>query len=242
MLIRFVLASLCLILIYTLTAIQVRFPMRVAAVSGNSSTRSAQVKQLQDNKTKLNTETTSKSGTRTSLTEQRCSEAQSKIAEQIKKFDGMKSEHDARYARYVKKLEALITKLTAEGVSTTDLQQDKETLISLTAELTTALSLYADKVELAQQLAPNCGTTQGEFKSALQAAWAQMQVVRTKAQAIRAFMSGTLKDDLYAARQEMVALKKAASPKPTISPKLSSSPKPKFSPIPSPTNAPTPIQ
>lgn len=208
-------------------------PVPVAAETDSETTNPVEERRQQREQDRLDRE--AMTATRLEKKEERCQEAQTKTAEQIKKFDGMKSEQDARYARFVKKLELAITKLNAEAVDTTKLQQDKEKLVALIAELSAALGDYADAVAVAQQLAPNCGSAQGEFKAALQATRTQMQIVRTKAQAIRTFMNGTLKEDLQAARRGLRTSKPIVSPKPTTSP----SPTPATTP--SPTGTPKPL-
>ena len=153
---------------------------------------------------------------RTQLQLERCEAARAKTTEQLKKFDGMKSEQDAKYARFMAKLQVLINKLKGDGVDVTQLEEDKASLNVLTTELSNELGKYADSVEVVQASAPNCTSDQAAFKKALQAARTQMTVVRTKAQAIRTFITRTLQPDLKEARAELSALKKV-SPKPTPS-------------------------
>lgn len=167
---------------------------------------------------------------RTQLQLERCEAARAKTTEQLKKFDGMKSEQDAKYARFMAKLQVLINKLKGDGVDVTQLEEDKASLNVLTTELSNELGKYADSVEAVQVLAPNCSSDQAAFKKALQAARTQMTVVRTKAQAIRTFITRTLQPDLKEARAELSALKKA-SPKPSATPKPTTSPTPSSTPV-----------
>ena len=156
--------------------------------------------------------------------EDRCTKAATTTAEQIKKFDGMKSEMNARHAKFLQQLDATIAKLKTEGVSVTQLEADRAELAVLTGALADSLELYLTKIEAAQALAPNCGSAQGEFKLALQAARTQMQVVRTKSQAVRTYAL-TIQGDLKEARSELQAMKKA-SPRPRVTAKPGSTPVP----------------
>ena len=153
---------------------------------------------------------------RTQLQLERCEEARVKTTEQLKKFDGLKSQQDTTYARFMAKLTVLITKLDSDGVDVTQLEEDKASLNVLTTELSNELGKYADSVEAVQVLAPNCNTNQAAFKVALQATRTQMSVVRTKVQAIRTFITRTLQPDLKEARAELSALRKS-SPTPSAS-------------------------
>ncbi len=163
----------------------------------------------------------------------RCEVARSVITEHLKKYDGMKSERDQKYMEFGDKLTMLIQKLTTEKVAVSTLIADQETFTSLSKELSTAVGDYADSVEKAQLLAPNCDSDPEAFKLALQESRMQMQTVRAKIKAIRDFIILTLQPDLKQARTELASQRKAAqSPRPVKSPKLPASPKSIVSPRP----------
>ncbi len=148
---------------------------------------------------------------REELREQRCVTAQEKIDEQITRFGGLKSERDLHFAAFSEKLSLVISKLKAEGVSVAKLEADMASLDGLTSEWSSAVEVYLVKLTAAKALTPNCATTQAELGTALQETRAQMQVVRTAAQAIPAFITSSIRPDLQAARQELVASKASST-------------------------------
>ncbi len=143
--------------------------------------------------------------------EQRCITAQEKTDEQITQFGDLKGERELRFAEFSEKLTLVISKLKAEGVSVTKLEADMTAFDGLTNEWSSAVEVYLVKLAAAKALTPNCATTQAELGTALQETRTQMQAVRTAAQAIPAFITNSIKPDLQAARQELVASKTSST-------------------------------
>lgn len=138
---------------------------------------------------------------REATTTERCERARTAITTQMTKLDQVKDDHGTKFSKFVTHLDLLIEKLDDRGVDTTKLVADKEKLEALILEYDSALELYLQKIDAAKALAPNCGTSQGEFLTALKDARTQMQVVRSKAQAVRVFIQTTIKVDLAAVKR-----------------------------------------
>lgn len=138
---------------------------------------------------------------REATTAERCERARTAITTQMTRLDLVKADHGTKFSKFVTRLELLIEKLDDAGVDTTKLVADNEKLQALILEYDSALELYLQKIDAAKALAPNCGTSQGEFLAALKDARAQMQVVRSKAQAVRVFIQTTIKADIAAVKR-----------------------------------------
>lgn len=140
----------------------------------------------------------------------RCEVARAKIMQQMKYFDVFKSDRSSDITKFAAKLDRVIEKLQDEQIDVTQLKSNSERLKSLSLDLDTALELYLQKVEAAQQLSTECDSASTEFLSALKETRTQMQVVRTKAQAVRSFVATTLQADLRTARQVTLKNKKTS--------------------------------
>ncbi|MEI6326828.1 MAG: hypothetical protein WCO78_01770 [Candidatus Roizmanbacteria bacterium] len=128
----------------------------------------------------------------------RCTKVTANIDQRIAKFE---SDHNGRvkvFTTIKERVQARLTALKARGIDVTTLEANLVTLQTKIDKLTTDHTAYMEKLKATKAFV--CGQSQGEFKTALEAARDAQKVVFTDAKDIIAFIKDTLKPNLEAIR------------------------------------------
>lgn len=94
-----------------------------------------------------------------------------------------------------------IQQVQSKGADVTKLQSDATALTTLLDKWLVDYKTYVADLQAAQKL--NCGTSQGQFKTALQTAKTAHKMVKQDRDAIKDFFKNTLKPDFKKARQSV---------------------------------------
>ena len=132
-----------------------------------------------------------------------CSAAQAKVAAVQTNTSGAIERRRTAYANISEKLAEIVRKLQAGSVDTTELEASIQEMERLAAAVVTAAEAYqATIADLAEM---DCAADPEGFQAALSVARQQRATVVAQAQALRDYISGTLKPLLQSIREQLTS-------------------------------------
>jgi hypothetical protein len=135
--------------------------------------------------------------------EARAEQLQKRIETVIAKFDANKERHMAVYNRIKDRLKEIADALTAKGYDLTKARQDYSTLDSKIVKFAQDYVTFISDLRATESYTPF--ESQGQFRSALEVARAQLKVVRSDSLDIRNFYWTTVRPDVQAVRNQKPA-------------------------------------
>lgn len=137
--------------------------------------------------------------------EKRC-EATSRIIDQrIDQYNKTKEAHLMKYKNMQEHFLAMADRLDKKGLDTTKLRADGKILDEKIQKASSDYQAFIQKLEDAKAFP--CGTSGGAFKTAMEAARAQLKVFHLDVAEIRSFFKTVIRPDLQALRTEKKEMK-----------------------------------
>jgi hypothetical protein len=135
---------------------------------------------------------------------ERCAKANKKIDTKINRFN-TNSDHP-RLTKMIQRVTNIIAVLKAKNVNVTTLEADMATLKTKAEACKNAYGLFIAKLQTTKSF--SCGTSQGQFKAALDAAKAEQTKVKAACQDAKKYVRTTIKKDLQTLKQQLRANRK----------------------------------
>jgi hypothetical protein len=132
--------------------------------------------------------------------EERCQAMTQRIETAIARFNNNKDGHTTRYLKIAEHLKNINEKLTAKGYDTTKTEADYKILNEKIVKASADYSTFISKLGETKQYA--CGQSQGQFRTALQAAKAQLKIYREDVADIRNYYQTVVRPDAQALRDQ----------------------------------------
>jgi hypothetical protein len=129
-----------------------------------------------------------------------CQAMTQRIETAIARFNNNKDGHTRRYLAVADHLKNLNEKLKAKGYDTSKPEADYKVLNEKILKASQDYQMFITKLEATKQYA--CGQSQGQFKTALQDAKAQLKVYREDVADIRNYYQTVVRPDVKALRDQ----------------------------------------
>lgn len=147
--------------------------------------------------------------TKSATSLKKCDATTQRIDKRIEQYNKNKDTHLMKYKNMQERFLTLADRLDKKGYNTTQLRTDGKTLDAKIKKSTDDYASFITKLEATKQY--TCGASQGQFKTSLEAARAQLKIFRSDVQDVRSFYKLTVKTDLQALKNQKV--KASSSPK-----------------------------
>jgi len=144
--------------------------------------------------------------TREQLRAERCSRVTTLVDNRTKIFNSNKDRHITRFQGVVSRVQETITKLEAKQLDVTKLKADLQTLNQKIVEFGQSHAKFIQLLEDSKQYV--CGASEGQFKTAMEAARAELKKSRALAKETITFIREELKKTVQELRQQIVDVKK----------------------------------
>lgn len=138
---------------------------------------------------------------RAKFTEERCAKIEEKIAERAAHFDERKGEHQKVYENLVNRINKFVTRFKEENLDTTQLEADLETLKGKINQFSTDYADYIAKFKESKNF--TCGSSEGEFRSSLVDARAELKTVHADAAEIRTYVRTVILPEIKVLKAQM---------------------------------------
>ena len=123
--------------------------------------------------------------------ERRCDVIENRIAVQVARYENNAQKHTARYERMIARLNALVARLQADDVDTTELEAAIAVLDEKIQLFAHNAASYIESLRATQDFA--CGESEGDFREALAESRSLLQILRENAVDIRTYWQETLR-------------------------------------------------
>lgn len=141
-------------------------------------------------------ESTPQGEERQQIQDERSARVKERIELVITRFENNKERHVAAYNAVKAEVQGIVTTLAAKGYDVTKLTADLKTLDSMIVKFAQDYALFIDRLRATEAYDPY--ESGGQFQAALEAARAQLQVVRQDSLDIRSFYQTTIRPDVAA--------------------------------------------
>ncbi len=141
--------------------------------------------------------------------EKRCEVIVKNIDQRIDQYSKTKDAHLMKYKNMKEHFLALADRLDKKGLDTSKLRADGKTLDDKIAKAASDYQAFIQKLTDAKKFP--CGTSQGAFKTAMEAARAQLKIFHQNVQDIRSFFKTVIKVDLQALRAQNKQMKEGTN-------------------------------
>ncbi|MEI6222350.1 MAG: hypothetical protein WCP97_06310 [bacterium] len=132
--------------------------------------------------------------------DEKCESLTKKVELTLTRFSNNKDRHIATYTKISEKVKDINTRLKDKGYDISKLQADEQTLNEKIKKIGADYALFIEKLDKTKGLA--CGQSNGEFKTALQDAQAELKIVREDILATRLFYQTTMRADIQSLKQQ----------------------------------------
>lgn len=133
--------------------------------------------------------------------QEKCQASQGKVSSVGSRLKGVETSRGEVHKNILNRLNTAVAKLKEKGVDTTQLEADITTLSGKIDTFNTDLASYKQSVSDLKAL--DCKTDPEGFKAALQTARANLEKVRTDADAVHAYLKDTLRPLLTSLKKQL---------------------------------------
>jgi len=142
--------------------------------------------------------------------EDKCEGAQKNVGKVKSKLDNIANIRGKSYEALSKRVDNLVTRLKAQGVDTTDLENERVQLGAKITQVKTDITAY--RQTMADIAGMTCKSDPTGFKALLTQARTQRDTIATDAKAIKDYFQGTIKPTLQDIRDQLEAAKPTPTP------------------------------
>lgn len=150
--------------------------------------------------------------------EQTCQIAEQRIQNQIRRYDIIKSNHQARNQRVVTRLNEIMLQLESEGIDVTELRTAIQGLQTTVDSFEVSAQDYINLLIESENFA--CGQSEGEFLSRIRSAREIAPQIRSNVLSVREYFQNEIRPELEAIKIQLEA-KKTAEQSEAVSPGIS---------------------
>lgn len=165
----------------------------------------------------LNEMKTARASARAERKEDRCERVTERVKDVTARYENNHKGALQRYQNIKARLQKMITELKAKGADTMALEVTAKGLDQKITAVGTAHQEYIKALESSKQY--GCGTSEGEFKQAMEEAKLKMQAVRDAVADARLYYQETVRPEIIKLRQQMASSRpastRAGSPRPS---------------------------
>ena len=134
----------------------------------------------------------------------RCSVIENNVEKRLINFTNQKTKHIAQYEKARVRVVALVTKLEGEGYDVAQVKIDLVTFNDMIKKFGDDYAVYIS--DLTATKTYTCGRSEGEFKTELAIARAQLKVVHDDSVAVHTYWAQTIKPELDALKAPAPAI------------------------------------
>lgn len=139
--------------------------------------------------------------------EQTCQIAEQRIQNQIRRYDIIKANHQARNQRVVTRLNEIMLRLESEGIDVTELRTAIQGLQTTVNSFEVSAQDYINLLIESENFA--CGQSEGEFLSRIRSAREKAPQIRSNVLSVREYFQAEIRPELEAIKVQLEAKKSA---------------------------------
>ena len=142
--------------------------------------------------------------------ETKCEGAQKNVDKVKTKLDKIANIRGKSYDALSKRVDNLVTRLKAQGIDTTELENERVQLQAKITQVKTDITVY--RQTMADIASMTCKTDPTGFKALITQARTQRETIATDAKAVKDYFQGTIKPTLQDIRDQLEAAKPTPTP------------------------------